>query len=253
MNLQNIRLLIEQLSSLGFENLEYTLVRKMAFKPQRFLISHQVEKSGDKVVFQLSFQFNSDQNCYAFDYFDAAFQKDIVRNDVVIDGINSTVVEKAMAEIDWRSAFDFESKKNQGALEKETWENEQKVESVIGALAQLEKSEEGRIVATDLKLKYWKGFNYQEVVGITLHPNSKSGIRQRFYFHEGEDCISAPEAVRFLRNRWLEMEVARKRKKVESSSELASQRNNQPSAKGRSARPKKVRDRGKGYSPEPQF
>ena len=52
-----------------------------------------------------------------------------------------------MIEIDWKNAFDFVTKKQLNLEDKTCWEKEQKVESVIESLSDLEKSEDGKVVS----------------------------------------------------------------------------------------------------------
>ena len=98
--------------------------------------------------------------------------------------------------------------------DKASWEKEQKVESVIESLSELEKSENGKTVAVELKLKYWAGISYQELFGNISPLKNKSEVSQRFYFLDGQTGISVDEAYRFLQNRWLEKQMQAKRKET---------------------------------------
>ena len=119
-----------------------------------------------------------------------------------------------MIEIDWKSAFDFVTKRQLNLDDKTSWEKEQKVESVIEGLSELEKSEDGKAVAIGLKLKYWAGISYQELFRNISPLKNKSEVNQRFYFFEGQTGISVDEAYRFLQNRWLEKQMQAKRKQT---------------------------------------
>ena len=119
-----------------------------------------------------------------------------------------------MTEIDWKSAFDFVTKKQLNLEDKTSWEKEQKVESVIESLSELEKSENGKAVAIGLKLKYWAGIPYQELFGNISPLKNKSEVSQRFYVFEGQPGISVDEAYRFLQNRWLEKQMQAKKKQT---------------------------------------
>ena len=137
--------------------------------------------------------------------------------DATINGINITSLEKWMTEIDWKSAFDFVTKKQLNLEDKTSWEKEQKVESVIEGLSELEKSEDGKAVSVGLKLKYWAGIPYQELFGNISPLKNKSEVSQRFYFFEGQTGISVDEAYRFLQNRWLEKQMQAKRKQTDNA------------------------------------
>ena len=100
---------------------------------------------------------------------------------------------------------------------KASWEKEQKIEAVIEDLNELEKTEDGRIISVGLKLKYWAGAPYQELIGSISPIKSKSEVTQRFYFFQGQTGISVDEAYRFLQNRWLEKQMLAKRKQTDDS------------------------------------
>lgn len=214
MNIQNIAELAEQLKLLGFENAGYSLLKRICFKPDAFFISHKIEKGKDHLSFQLFFEKDSKQNSYVLMYYDAILQKEMTLPDATINGINTTTLEKRMAEMDWKSAFDFNIKKQWSVEDKGSWDKEQKVESVIEDLSELESVEEGKVIAVGLKLKYWIGVPYQELVGNINPLKNKSEVSQRFYFFDGQAGISVDEAYRFLQNRRQEKRMQVKRKEA---------------------------------------
>jgi len=176
-----------------------------------------MERAKDKLSFQLFFEKDIKENIYVLSYYDASLQKETPLIDAAINGINTTSLEKLMVEIDWKNAFDFVSKKQLNLEDKASWEKEQKVESVIEDLSMLEKSEDGKVVAVGLKLKYWSGISYQELFGNISPLKNKSEVSQRFYVFEGQTGISVDEAYRFLQNRWLEKQMQAKRKLVDEA------------------------------------
>ena len=210
MNIENISALIKQLQLLGFENAGYSLLKRISFKPENFILSQKIEKSKDKLSFQLFFEKEVSKGMYVLLYYDAVLQKEKPLIDATINGISITSLEKSMTEIDWKSAFDFVAKKQLNLEDKTSWEKEQKVESVIEDLSELEKSEDGKEVAVGLKLKYWAGIPYKELFGNISPLKNKSEVSQRFYFIEGQTGISVDEAYRFLQNRWLEKQMQAK-------------------------------------------
>ena len=217
MNIENISALMGQLQSLGFENAGYSLLKRISFKPENFILSQKIEKAKDKLSFQLFFEKDVKQGIYVLSYYDAILQKETPLIDAAINGINTSNLEKSMIEIDWKNAFDFVTKKQLNLEDKTSWEKEQKVESVIEGLSELEKSEEGKVVAVGLKLKYWAGISYQELFGNISPLKNKSEVSQRFYFFEGQTGISVDEAYRFFQNRWLEKQMQAKRKQTDST------------------------------------
>jgi len=216
MNIENIMELGKQLQSLGFENADYLLLKRICFKPDHFLLSQKVEKGKDQVTFQLFFEKDNTQNTYTLSYYDALLQKERAAIDLSINGINTSNLEKSMMGIDWKSAFDFVSKKQLNWDEEASWKNEQNIESVIEGLSELEKSEDGKAVAAEFKLKHWNGLPYQELFGTINLLKNKSEVSQRFYFFEGQVGISVDEAYRFLQNRLLEKQMQAKRKQTDT-------------------------------------
>ncbi|HEY5464407.1 MAG TPA: hypothetical protein VIJ95_14185 [Hanamia sp.] len=227
MNIQNIAALEKQLQSLGFGDAGYLLLKRISFKPENFILSQKMEKAKDKLSFQLFFEKEVSKGIYVLLYYDAILQKETPLIDAAINGINTTILEKSMAEIDWKSAFDFVTKKQLNLEDKTSWEKEQKVESVIESLSELEKSEDGKAVSVGLKLKYWAGIPYQEVFGNISPLKNKLEVSQRFYFSDGQAGISADEAYRFLQNRWLEKQMQAKSKQKEGADTKGNHANEQ--------------------------
>ena len=217
MNIQNIAALGEQLQSLGFENAGSALLKRICFMPGNFILSQRMEKGKDHLNFHLFFEKYSQQNAYVLMYYDAILQKERALIDLTINGINSAALEERMTEIDWKSAFDFDIKKQWSLEVKESWENEQKIETIVEDLRELEKTEEGKTIAVNLKLKYWAGTPYQELFGNISPLKSKTEVSQRFYLFEGQPGISVEEAYRFLQNRWLEKQMQAKRKQTDEA------------------------------------
>jgi len=225
MNIENISALMKQLQTLGFENAGYSLLKRISFKPENFILSQKIEKSKDKLSFQLFFEKEVSKGTYVLLYYDAVLQKEKPLIDATINGISITSLEKSMTEIDWKSAFDFVAKKQLNLEDKTSWEKEQKVESVIEDLSELEKSEDGKEVAVGLKLKYWAGIPYKELFGNISPLKNKSEVSQRFYFIEGQTGISVDEAYRFLQNRWLEKQMQAKKKQLDNQTEEPIEKN----------------------------
>lgn len=216
MNIQNVCTLAEQLEILGFENKGSSLLKKMCFKPDNFILSQRIEKGTDHLNFHLFFEKKSNQNDYALMYYDAIFQKAIVLPDAIINGIDIGILDKQMAEIDWKEAFDFDAIKQWSVEDNSSWEQEKKIEFIIECLSDLEKNEGGKAIALDLKLKYWADISNHEFPVVISSLKNKSEISQRFYFFEGQAGISVDEAYRFLQNRWLEKQMQVKRKQLDS-------------------------------------
>lgn len=212
MNIANITALTRQLESLDFKSISHLLLKKMSFKPNSFSILQIVEKGMDQVHFSLFFEKENKENVYALRYYDAVIQKATIPFDLIINSIQLADLETSMKEVDWKAAFNFNTDKEIVLEDKTTWEEELKVESIIESLFELEKSDDGKTVAMEFKLKYWTGIPFQEIFGNITPLKNKAEVSQRFYFSEGQTGISVDEAYRFLQNRWLEKQIQIKRK-----------------------------------------
>lgn len=212
MNIQNILALANQLQSLGFENAGYLLLKRICFKPDFFLFSQTIEKGNDKLSFQFYCEKDKIQNVYVLKYYDAILQKEAIVEDITRNGINTNALQNSMVAIDWKSAFDFATNKPFNWEDEKSWDKEREIEAIIDGLSILQNSEDGKVIATGLKLKFWSGSPYHELFGNIIPLKNKSDINQRFYFFEGHAGISVDEAYRFLQNRWLEKQMQTKRK-----------------------------------------
>jgi hypothetical protein len=216
MNIDNISALAEQLKTLGFEGAGNSLLKRICFKPQNFVIAQKIEKGNEEMSFQLFFERKDKQDLYALVYYDAVLQKEISFGDGTMNGVDIAALEKQMTSIDWKKAFDFAETKRWIPNDKTSWENEQKIETIITRLGEIEITEEGKSVAAALKLKYWTGSAYFEIFDNISQTKSKAEISQRFYCSEGQPGISVDEAFRFLQNRKLEKQMQTKRKQADN-------------------------------------
>lgn len=208
MNIENISILVNQLQSLGFGDLGYSLLKRTAFKPESFVIGKMVTKGDDSVAVEMFFEKKMGTDEYGLKYYDVSLQQrgyGIVEN---IKGISISSLEKQMAAIDWKNAFKPDEQKPWN--DKTDFSNEQAVESAMNDLLELESTDEGKAIASMLKLKYWAGANYFELFGAITPPKIKGEISQRFFMFEGQPGISLDEAYRFLQNRRMEKEMKRK-------------------------------------------
>jgi hypothetical protein len=219
MNMENISALAEQLQALGFEDAGYSLLKRICFKPEKFILSQKLERNDEFISFQLYFELNKKIETYALMYYDAILQKEISFGDTTINGVDVAALEKQMANIEWKKAFDFTETKRWTPNDKASCEIEQKIETIIASLAEIEITEEGKSVATALKLKYWTGSDYFEIFDNIGQTKSKGEISQRFYCSEGQPGISVDEAYRFLQNRKLEKQMQAKRKQTDNQNE----------------------------------
>jgi hypothetical protein len=233
MNMENISALAEQLKALGFEDVEYSLAKRICFNPQYFVVTQKIEKVNELVSFQLFFERKDKADIYTLMYYDAILQKEISFSDLAINGVDIAALETQMTSVDWKKAFDFTENKRWNITDKSNWENEQKVETIITRLAEIETTEEGKSVATALKLKYWSGSAYFEMFDNISQTKIKAEISQRFYCSANQPGISVDEAFRFLQNRKLEKQMQAKRKQTDNQNdEVQDEANNNSSGSG---------------------
>ena len=228
--MENISALAEQLQALGFGNTGYSLLKRICFKPEKFILSQKLEKNNEQISFQLFFERNGKQDNYALMFYDAILQKEISFDDTTLNSVDISGLEKQMSAIDWKKAFDFAETKRWTPNDKISWENEQRIETIITSLAEIEITEEGKSVAAALKLKYWTGSTYFEIFDNISQTKSKGEISQRFYCSEGQPGISVDEAYRFLQNRKLEKQMQAKRKQTDNQVDKEHPENNSSSS-----------------------
>lgn len=219
MNIGNISALAEQLLALGFEDAGNSLAKRVCFKPRNFVVTKKIEKGNDQVSFNLFFEKKDKVDVYVLKYYDAILQKEILFGDTVINGVDIAGLQKQMADIDWKKAFDFSEKKPWAPNDKASQENGEKIEMIILSLAEIETTDEGKSVAAALKSEYWTGSAYFELFDSLNQTRSKAEVSQRFYCSEGQPCISVDEAFRFLQNRKLEKQMQAKRKQPGSQND----------------------------------
>ncbi|MFM9910321.1 MAG: hypothetical protein ACKVOW_13280 [Chitinophagaceae bacterium] len=219
MNIENISELTKQLKALGFSDAVNSLVKKICFCPQSFCIIQKNENMEEQISFQLFFERKDKEDVYALMYYDATLQKDVSFGTTTISGINIEDVEKKMAAIDWKKAFDFTENKNWNASDKSSWETEEKIETIMTSLTTIETTEEGKSIAAIFKLKYWTGSAYFELFENINQAKSKAEISQRFYCSEGQPGISVDEAYRFLQNRKMEKQLQARKKQADNQNE----------------------------------
>ncbi len=230
MNIDNISALAEQLKALGFEDAGNSLIKRICFNPKNFSITQKFEKGNEEISFQLFFERKDKQDIYALVHYDAILQKEMSFADTTLNGVAIAELEKQMSAIDWKKAFDFAEKKRWTPDDKASWENEQKIETIIKSFEEVEITEEGKSVAAALKLKYWTGSAYFEIFDNISQTKTKAEVSQRFYCSEGQPGISVDEAYRFLQNRKLEKQMLAKRKQADNQSEEEQSEGNRGSA-----------------------
>ncbi|MBR2647979.1 MAG: hypothetical protein ACRCSM_09925 [Sediminibacterium sp.] len=243
MNIQNIAELSKQLEVLGFHDAGSLLLKRICFKPADFFLPQRVIKEKDILLFSLYFERLQKTDNYQLQYYDVTLQKANGGLVLPVDGVNPAELEKQMAGIDWKKAFSLDDKKLWNAEEKSTWETELRISDIIGSLSILEKSEQGKVIASVLKQKFWTGTLHLEIVGSLPLVKNKADVSQRFYIAEDGSGITTDEAYRFLQNKYMEKQLQLKRKQSDNGDESIPEESNGTSSSGLL---KKKRISGKG-------
>ena len=240
MDIQNITALSNKLEALGFDHLGYLLLKKISFRLQSFCLLSKANHLNSDLNFQLFIQKNVVTDNYELLYYDAILQVSSDTNEQFINGIDIGEVKIAMAKIDWKNAFDLTTGRNLPVNEKSEWKKEEEIELVLEKLEALEKSENGKSIATALKLEFWAGLPYQELFGNIAPVKTKYEISQRFYCATGQPGISVDEAYRFLQNRLLEKQILLRKKQPENSDVADDSVDSQPSSGSGLLRKKRI-------------
>jgi len=199
MNIRNVTMLAEMLSSLGFESkIGYELMKRASFLPDSFLISQHMQKGNDVITFHISFE-RKDAD-YHLKYYDASLRKAVEIPEAFAS------LDKIMSSIDWHAAFSVNADGKFDVNDADTWKHHAEVAAIISEINSLEDHE----AAGKLRVKFWADIKQDMFNLSTLR--SRLEISQRFYFFEDQGCIGADEAYRFLHNRWMEKQMLAKRK-----------------------------------------
>jgi hypothetical protein len=190
--MNNIASLAEALEKLGFDDsLHTTLHTYSSLILHKFNVHTQAVKERDVLKFNLFFQ--RKENAYSCLYYDAILRKEIVVQNIVVDGIHIKDLDEKMEKIDWKNLFD----------------KEQHISSIINDLKTLDATKEGKQYSDQLKVKHWSDTPLENIMGISF-TKSRFEIAQRFYFLENGNGISIEEAYRFLNNKWMEKQLRKK-------------------------------------------
>lgn len=204
--MDNIASLCSMLSRAGFQQIEYRLLQYICCRPAQFTLTEKIDFGQDHLHCQLSFARSADE--YAIIYYEASLIKELDMPGLVLGGVDLAELESAMQAVDWRendcsTTFRLD--------DKTTWQREREIDQIVGMLARLSATEQGKGYADALKVRFWSGTLMEQLTGNLAAIRSKLEVSQRFYFMDRE-CISVDQAYLFLQNRWLEKRMTRKRK-----------------------------------------
>ena len=204
MNQENIKALQTQLFNLGFKALGSALVKKICFKPDRFVFVYETSRGNDKLNFTLYIEKDAIQNVYKLMHYDASILKEIQFQHTVINGVDTEALEKKMNSINWRNMEVLGVDELPDLKLDKDWSNEILIESVMDDLYMLEEIEEGKKLALNFKLKFWSGISFLEEIGNIKPSKSDYVVSQRFYIYSNQTGITIDEAHRFLQNMSME-------------------------------------------------
>lgn len=211
--MENIASICSMLSRAGFQQMEYRLLQYICCRPVGFTLTTKIDFGQDLLHCQLSFVRNADG--YAILYYEASLIKELAMPELVLGEVDLAELESAMQAMDWRES-DYSTTFRLD--DTTTWQREKAIDQIVGILARLSATEQGKPYADALKVRFWSGTLMEQLTGNLAAIRSKLEVSQRFYFMDGE-CISVDQAYLFLQNRWLEKRMNRKRK-VDSSEDI---------------------------------
>ena len=195
MNEKNILSLKTRLMQLGFEQSVETILRcNICFQPASFdlLCTKQVGK--DSFHFSVHLE-KGDKDLYELRYYIATLRKEVVVP-VELETINSD-----MQLVDWNSLVN--GKQTSGQIDNATVQN---------AFDVLVKLNSAGAAADLLKYKYWVGTALESMVQPLASFKNEWEIAERFYFFDESLVITFNDAMRFLSSRWMEKQVAARKK-----------------------------------------
>ncbi len=212
MNESNIQQIKAQLIALGFAPSVDTMLRcQICFQPAQFELTDAKRVGDDQCHFVVHLQRN-DAGVYAILYYTATLRKPVV----VARGLAE--LDDAMAAVDWRLL-----------AEGRTEGLEVPVTVTAGAGKIVSELSSHGMAADVLKYKYWTGTVLESLIGQISLMKSQWEISERFYFFDEAGVITFAEAIRFLGSRWMEKQLAMKRKLLVKNSEIE---NDPPPAAG---------------------
>ncbi len=232
MNIQNVVALANQLQALGFQDTGSLLLKRICFNLDNFYLQQKLNKDKEIMQFSLYFERLQKTDTYRLQYYDVLLQKENSISALPVDGISPVELEKLMGAIDWRKAFSVDENKQWNPDNKLTWETELKISGIVESLSVLEKSEQGKAIASTLKQKFWTGTLHQEIVGSITVIKNKADVSQRFYISEDGGGITTDEAYRFLQNKYMEKQLQLKRKQDDNGAESTDEETNATSSSG---------------------
>jgi len=195
MNEKNLLSLKTQLMQLGFEPSVETMLRcNICFLPSAFDLLHTKQVGKDSFQFSVHLE-KGEKDIYAMRYYIATLRKQVVVP------LEMETINNAMQLIDWHSLVN--GKLMPGQMDTQT------IQTAFDILGKLQ----GMVAAADLlKYKYWMGTPLESMIQQLAMLKNEWEISERFYFFDETLVITFEEAIRFLCSRWMEKQMATRKK-----------------------------------------
>ena len=195
MNEKNITALKTQLVQLGFEASVETMLRcHICFQPSDFALLYAKLVGKDRFQFCVHLE-KGDRDQYEIRHYQATLRKDVTVP-AELEPINI-----AMQSVDWHSLAN--GKLVAGQMDAAS------IQTAFEVLGKLQNVGTG---ADLLKYKYWVGTPLEPLVPQLPVMRNDWEISERFYVFDENLVINFNEAVRFLSSRWMEKQVAARKK-----------------------------------------
>jgi hypothetical protein len=195
MNEKNILALKTRLMQLGFEPSVETLIRcNICFQPLIFELIHTRQEGKDRFQFIVHIE-RGEKDLYELRFYTATLCKQIVIP------AELELLDNSMQSVDWKLLITGKTVPAQI--------DHLSVQTAFDVLGKLQVVG----VASDvLKYKYWVGTALEYLIQQLATLKNEWEISERFYFFDETAVISFEDAVRFLSSRWMEKQMAAKKK-----------------------------------------
>lgn len=238
MEIKNIASLCSLLEQSGLGDVSHQLLQYVCFRPNRFCITRNILFGTDQLNCRVYFE--KKDSLYQAVYYDAVLMREVSMPALTINHVALLDLELEMKSIDWIG------NKNKPVFrldDPSSYERETQIENVVSQLTRLSATNEGKLYADALKVRFWSGTPIEEMHGSLNPIRSKMEVAQRFYII-GNELITVHEAIKFLQNRWTEKTLTYKRKSGNSADDTIDSSNT--AGEGKLLRKKRITRRKSG-------
>lgn len=195
MNEKNILSLKTRLIQLGFEpSVEILLRCNICFQPAGFELACNKQVGKDDFHFSVYLE-KGEKDLYGLRHYTATLRKEVLVPEEL------ETIDSDMQLVDWNSLVT--GKRIPAQIDHATVQN---------AFEVLIKLNNAGTAADLLKYKYWVGSPLESMVQALASLKSEWEIAERFYFFDESLVITFNDAIRFLSSRWIEKQMAARKK-----------------------------------------